>query len=113
MCKLIIFCFCFFLQQGKYKLIRRNVCTVVVIDNISQILFQERAQNVKKILPCDDRLLCELKFIFMTTLHCLICELNQKRVEKKGLVINGCMIQHMLIFKPHCNDVAAKECACP
>ena len=64
----------FFLQQDKYKLIRRNVCTVVVINNISRILFQERAQNVKKILPCDDRLLCELKFIFMTTLHCLICE---------------------------------------
>ena len=77
MCKLIIFrCFffVFFLQQDKYKLIRRNVCTVVVINNISRILFQERAQNVKKILPCDDRLLCELNFIFMTTLHCLICE---------------------------------------
>ena len=53
MCKLIIFR-CFFLvfwQQDKYKLIRRNVCTVVVINNISQILFQERAQNQKKILP--------------------------------------------------------------
>ena len=66
MCKLIIFCFCFFVffQQDKYKLIRRNVCTVVVINNISQILFQERAQNVKNILPCDDRLLCEIKVYF-------------------------------------------------
>ena len=57
MCKLIIFCcfvcffFCFFLQQDKYKLIRRNVCTVVVINNISRTLFQERAQNVKKNPP--------------------------------------------------------------
>ena len=78
MCKLIIFrCFfCFFLQQDKYKLIRRNVCTVVVINSISRILFQERAQNVKKILLCDDGLLCELKFTFMTTLHCLICEID-------------------------------------
>ena len=33
-------------------------------------------------------------------------------MEKKGLVINGCMIQHMLIFKPHCNDVVAKEYLC-
>ena len=60
----------FFLQQDKYKLIRRNVCTVVVINNISRILFQERAQNVKKILPCDDRLLCEnltiTKELYMT-----------------------------------------------
>ena len=39
-------------------------------------------------------------------------ELDQKRMEKKGLVINGCMIQHMLIFKPHCNDVIAKEYLC-
>ena len=70
---LLFFLFCF-LQQDKYKLIRRNLCTVVVINNISRILFQERAQSVKKILPCDDRLLCELKFIFMATLHCLICE---------------------------------------
>ena len=80
MCKLIIFrCFfflLFFLQQDKYKLIRRNVCSVVVINNISRILFRERAQNVKTILPCDDRLLCELKFFFMTTLHCLICEID-------------------------------------
>ena len=75
MCKLIIFrFFCFFLHQDKYKLIRRNVGTVVVISNISRILFRERAQNVKKILPCDARLLCE--FIFMTTLHCLVYEIN-------------------------------------
>ena len=60
-------------------------------------MFQERAQNVKKILICYDRLLCEL---------------DQKRMEKKGLVINGCMIQHMLIFKPHCNDAVAKEYLC-
>ena len=73
MCKLIVFRW-FFLQQDKYKLIRRNVSIVVVINNISRILFQERAKNVKKILPCDDRLLCEVKFIFMATLHCLICE---------------------------------------
>ena len=49
--KLIIFrCvfFALFLQKDKYKLIRRNVCTVVVIKNISRILFQEKAQNVKK-----------------------------------------------------------------
>ena len=52
-----------------------NKTTVVDINNVSHILFQERAQNVK-ILPCDDRLLCELKFIFMTTLHCLICEID-------------------------------------
>ena len=70
---LVFFCL-FFLQQDKYKLIRQNVCTVVVINNISQILFQERAQNVKKILRCDDRLFCELKFVFMTTLQCLIWE---------------------------------------
>ena len=74
MCKLITFFF--FLQQDKYKLIRRNVCAVVVINSISRILFQERAHNVKKILPCDDRLLCELQSIFMTTLHCLICEID-------------------------------------
>ena len=37
---------------------------------------------------------------------------DQKRMEKKGLVINGCMIQHMLIFKPHCNDVVAKQYLC-
>ena len=72
---LVFFCL-FFLQQDKYKLIRQNVCTVVVINNISRILFQERAQNVKKILPCDDRFLWELKFIFMKTLHCLICEID-------------------------------------
>ena len=78
MCKLIIFrCFFFvFLQQDKYKLIRRNLCTIVFINNISRILFEERAQNVKKIFPCDDRLLCELMFIFMTTLRCLICEID-------------------------------------
>ena len=66
MCKLIIFR-CFFLvfwQQDKYKLIRRNVCTVVAINNISRIL----AQNVKKSFPCDFKLLSELKFIFVTTL---------------------------------------------
>ena len=53
MCKLIIFgwFFLFFLQQDKYKLIRRNVCTVVVINNISRILLQERAQNVKENHP--------------------------------------------------------------
>ena len=39
-------------------------------------------------------------------------ELDRKRRKKKGLVINGCMIQHMLIFKPHCNDVVAKEYLC-
>ena len=33
-------------------------------------------------------------------------------MEKKGPVIKGCMIQHMLIFKPHCNDVVAKEYLC-
>ena len=71
-----LFFFVFFLQQDKYKLIRQNVCTVVVINNISRILFEERAQNVKKIIPCDDRLLCKLKFIFMTTLYCLICEID-------------------------------------
>ena len=82
MCKLIIFrCFfgffLLFLQEDKYnKLTRRNVSTVVVINSISRTLFQERAQNVKKILLCDDRLLCELKFIFMTTLHCLVCEID-------------------------------------
>ena len=27
-------------------------------------------------------------------------------------MINGCMIQHMLIFKPHYNDVVAKEYLC-
>ena len=72
---LLFFCFVF-LQQDKYKLIQRNVCTAVVINNISRILFHERAQYVKKILLCDDRLLCELKFIFMKTLHCLICEID-------------------------------------
>ena len=49
MCKLIIFrcfffLFCFvgfFLQQYKYKLIRRNVFTVAVINNVSRILSQE------------------------------------------------------------------------
>ena len=50
MCKLIVFRW-FFLQQDKYKLIRRNVCIVVVINNISRVLFQERAQNVKKNPP--------------------------------------------------------------
>ena len=39
-------------------------------------------------------------------------ELDQKRMEKKGLVTKGCLIQHMLIFKPHCNDVVAKEYLC-
>ena len=39
-------------------------------------------------------------------------ELDQKRMEKKGLVINGCMIQYMLIFKPRCNDSVAKEYVC-
>ena len=76
MCKLIIFFFFFFLQQDKYDLIPQNVCTVVVVNNISQILFQERAPSVNKILTCDDRLLCELKFIFMTALHCLICDID-------------------------------------
>ena len=37
---------------------------------------------------------------------------DQKRKEKKGLVINGCMIQHKLILKPQCNDVVAKENLC-
>ena len=71
-----LFFFVFFLQQDKYDLIPRNVCAVVVINNISRILFQERAPSVKKILTCDDRLLCELKFTFMSTLHCLICEID-------------------------------------
>ena len=39
-------------------------------------------------------------------------ELDQKRMEKKGLVINGCMIQHMLIFNPLCKDIVAKEHLC-
>ena len=78
MSKLIIFSFflVFFATRQIQVVVRRNICTFVVINNISRILFQERAQNVKKILPCDDRLLCELKFIFMTTLHCLICEID-------------------------------------
>ena len=84
-------------------------------------MFQERAQNVKKILLCDDRLLCELKICDYLNLRgdsqmsytsIESKELDQKRMEKKGLVINGCMIQHMLIFKPHCNDIAAKEYLC-
>lgn len=36
-------------------------------------------------------------------------QLHQKRSEKKGLVINSCMIQHKLLFKSNCNDVDAKE----
>ena len=46
---------------------------------------QERAQNVKKILPCDDRLLWELKFIFMTTLHCLITSLASQNKLRTGI----------------------------
>ena len=73
MCKLIIFrLFAFFffatrqIQVNSTKLMYS--CSYTNLNNISRILFQERVQNVKKILPCDDRLLCELKFIFMTTL---------------------------------------------
>lgn len=36
-------------------------------------------------------------------------QLHQKRSEKKGLVINSCMIQHKLLFKSNCIDVDAKE----
>ena len=39
-------------------------------------------------------------------------QLDQKRSERKGLVINGCMVQHMLLFKPNCNGVVAKEYLC-
>ena len=59
MSKLIIFSFflVFFATRQIQVVVRRNICTFVVINNISRILFQERAQNVKRILPCDDRLL--------------------------------------------------------
>ena len=52
-------------------------------------MFQERAQNVKKNPPCHDRLLCKLKFIFMTTLHYLICEIDYIQSWNPPALIKG------------------------